>query len=55
MLTNDLIIRRSQIKRDMVLSCNSEKVYRVFLFGKEILNSLNYDEVSNYFDWMEEE
>lgn len=44
-----LIIRRDKIK-DLILSCNCEKVYFLFHFGKMIFNSLNYDVISDEYN-----
>ena len=46
----NLIIRRSKTHKDLVLSSNVEKVFRVFYKGQEKLNTLNYDEASDYFN-----
>jgi len=46
---NNLIIRKDKVK-DLVLICNSEKVYLLYRFGQVIFNSLDYDEVSNLFN-----
>lgn len=50
-----LIIRRSKKMRDLFLTCNTEKVYRVYLFGQEMMNDLDYDKVSDYFNALEKE
>lgn len=49
---NTLIIRRSKNK-DLILSCNNEKVYRLFRFGQEIDNDIDYDRISDQFDEMD--
>lgn len=48
-----LIIRRSK-NANISLTMNSEKVYRVFHDGKEILNTLDYSEASDKFNEVEE-
>jgi len=48
-----LIIRRSKKVHDLYLTCNSEKVYRVFRFGQEVLNTLDYDQASDHFNSLE--
>ncbi|MFA5049268.1 MAG: hypothetical protein WC516_09655 [Patescibacteria group bacterium] len=50
---NNLILRKSKIKRDLILSRNIEGVYRIFLFGQEIFNDLNYNNTSNKFNELE--
>ncbi len=51
----NLIIRKSKINRDLILSRNMEGVYRIFLFGQEIFNDLNYNNTSNKFNTLEKE
>jgi hypothetical protein len=51
----NLIIRRSKVVRDLFLTSNTEKVYRVYLFGQEMMNGLEYDKVSDYFNALEKE
>lgn len=46
---NNLIIRRNKVK-DLVLSCNKEKVYFLYQFGQLINNSMNYDLISDQYD-----
>jgi len=50
-----LVIRKSRSVPDLILTCNREKVYRVFLFKQEMMNDLDYDKVSNYFNQLEAE
>ena len=50
-----LIIRRSKKVKDLFLTSNTEKVYRVYLFGQEMINGLEYDKVSDYFNALEKE
>jgi hypothetical protein len=52
---NNLILRKSKIKRDLILSRNIEGVYRIFYFGQEIFNDLSYNIVSNKFNELEKE
>ena len=49
-----LIIRVSKINRSLILSCNQEKVYRVFLNGIENFNGLEYNEASNFYNQLED-
>ncbi len=51
----NLIIRRSKVVPGLYLSSNRENVYRVILDGKELLNDLSYDKVSDFFDQKEKE
>jgi len=51
----NLIIRRSRVVPGLYLSSNREKVYRVNLNGKELLNDLSYDKASDFFDQLERE
>ena len=53
-MQKNLIIRVSHINKSLILSCNQEKVYRVFINGKEEFNNLNYDMASNFFNTLEE-
>ena len=53
-MQKNLIIRVSHINKSLILSCNQEKVYRVFINGKEEFNNLNYDTASNFFNTLEE-
>lgn len=53
-MQKNLIIRVSRINKSLILSCNQEKVYRVFINGKEEFNNLNYDSASNFFNTLEE-
>jgi hypothetical protein len=48
-MNNTLIIRRDKVK-DLILLCNSEKVYFIFRYGQAIFNGLDYDIVSNEFN-----
>lgn len=52
-MTKNLVIRKSRHNENLILVCNSEKVYRVFLNGEEKINGLDYDEVSDYFNQLE--
>jgi uncharacterized pyridoxamine 5'-phosphate oxidase family protein len=49
-----LIIRVSK-EKNLILSMNKEKVYFLWQNNKEIFNSLQYNEVSDYFDLIEKE
>lgn len=49
----NIIIRKSQVNEKLLLIMGIEKVYRVFLDGKEKFNGLDYDKVSNYFNEVE--
>lgn len=51
----NLIIRKSKIYKDLILTCNIEKVYRVYLNGEEKINNIDYDIVSDYFNELEKE
>lgn len=53
-MMNNLIIRRDKIK-EIILYCNSEKVYFLSRYGKIINNSLDYDKISDQFDNMVKE
>lgn len=53
-MQKNLIIRVSRINKSLILACNQEKVYRVFINGKEEFNNLNYDTASNFFNTLEE-
>lgn len=54
-MQGNLVIRRSKHVRDLFLTSNPEKVYRVYLFGQEMMNDLDYDKVSDYFNELEKE
>lgn len=54
MLSN-LIIRRSKIIKDLILTSNIEKVYRVYLSNEEKYNNIDYNKVSDYFNKLEKE
>ena len=51
----NLIIRRSKIKRDLILTRNAEKVYWIYLFGKDVDNGLDYTEMSDKFNELEKQ
>jgi hypothetical protein len=55
MLYNNLIIRKSKTVPDLILSCNREKVYRVYFCGEELINDLDYNKVSDFFNQVEQE
>jgi hypothetical protein len=46
----NVIIRKSKVNETLLLIMGQEKVYRVFLQGKEKFNGLDYDKVSDYFN-----
>jgi hypothetical protein len=48
-----LIVRVSKINRSLILACNIEKVYRVFLNGVENFNGLDYNQASDIFNSLE--
>jgi hypothetical protein len=48
-MNNNLIIRVNKIK-DLILSCNIEKVYFIFHHGTMVFNGLDYDVVSDKFN-----
>ena len=52
---NILVIRKSKEVNNLILTSNNEKVYRVYSDNKEVLNTLDYDKASNYFDSIETE
>jgi len=49
----NIIIRRSKINPLLVLSCNQEYVYSIYLDGKLKLNDLDYNIVSDYYNELE--
>ena len=49
-----LIIRVSK-EKNLILSMNKEKVYFLWQGNESIFNSIQYNEVSDYFDLMEKE
>jgi hypothetical protein len=48
----NLTIRKSKY-HNLVLICNSELVYRIFLNGIEKMNNMDYNIVSDYFNELE--
>lgn len=51
----NLVIRQSRVYMPLILTCNCEKVYRVFLDNQEHINNMDYDIVSDYFNKLEKE